>query len=59
MRAKREEEPDDNKFDYLTLLVNTTKKYSNNYGRRGTGVTVAPFRPSLTKKNTIQSSAMK
>lgn len=28
-RKKKTEEQEDSKFDYLTLLVNTTKKYGN------------------------------
>jgi hypothetical protein len=29
LKKKKVEEPEDSKFDYLTLLVNTTKKYGN------------------------------
>lgn len=56
LKKKRDEEPEDSKFDYLTLLVNTTKKYGN-LRKAGGGVGL-PFKHSLTKKN-ITSSGIK
>lgn len=51
VKKKRDEEPEDSKFDYLTLLVNTTKKYGNLRKAGGGGGIGLPFKHSLTRKN--------
>eukprot|EP00347_Sterkiella_histriomuscorum_P001141 403373167 len=55
-RKRRSETQEDSKFDYLTLLVNTTKKYGNM--RRGGGGGGMVFKQSLNKK-TISSAGIK
>jgi len=46
-KKKKSEETEDSKFDYLTLLVNTTKKYGN---MRRVGGGAMAFKHSLNKK---------
>ena len=52
-RKKRSEVQEDSKFDYLTLLVNTTKKYGNlrRGGGGGAGANAMVFKHNLNKKN--------
>lgn len=55
-KKKKAEEQEDSKFDYLTLLVNTTKKYGNM--RRVGGGGAITFKQSLNKK-TVNSAGIK
>lgn len=54
-RKKKSEEEEDSKFDYLTLLVNTTKKYGN---MRRVGGGAITFKQYLNKKG-VPGSGMK
>jgi hypothetical protein len=54
-KKKKVEEEDDSKFDYLTLLVNTTKKYGN--VRKGASGGVLTFKHSMTKKGLTNGSS--
>ena len=53
---KKSEEQEDSKFDYLTLLVNTTKKYGNM--RRAGGGAMA-FKNSANNKKSIATAGIK
>ncbi len=53
-RKKKIEEEDDSKFDYMTLLVNSTKRHGNI--RKGAANSIIGFKHSNTKKITGSAS---
>jgi hypothetical protein len=57
-KKKKQEEDEDSKFDYMTLLVNSTKKYGNlRKGVTTNGATT--FKHSMTKKIIANSGSTK
>jgi hypothetical protein len=53
---KRAEDQEDSKFDYLTLLVNTTKKYGN---MRRVGGGAMAYKHQLNRKKNMTSNGIK
>lgn len=59
-RKKKVEEEEDSKFDYLTLIVNQSKKHGSIQSKKGTQNSIPmTFKHSMTKKSIASAGLQK